>query len=151
MNRIIHISTLLILFSSCAKEEPEEEKIIFADQIIVLVNEHRATNGLSDLELSQQTTTQAQSHSENMADGTTPYSHDGFNERFDILVEQINVVAMGENVAYGQTSAEQVMEDWINSEGHRTNIEGDYTHIGVGVAQDENGIYFFTQIFVKIR
>jgi len=41
---------------------------------------------------------------------------------------------LGENIAMGQTTAAQVMDDWMNSPGHRANIlKGGYTHIGVGV------------------
>jgi len=41
---------------------------------------------------------------------------------------------VAENIAMGQTSAQQVMEAWMNSSGHRANIlNGGYTHIGVGV------------------
>jgi len=41
---------------------------------------------------------------------------------------------VGENIAMGQTSAQQVMEAWMNSPGHRANIlNGGYTHIGVGL------------------
>ena len=42
-----------------------------------------------------------------------------------------------ENVAKGQSSAEQVMEAWMNSPGHRANILNcDLTAIGVGEASN---------------
>ena len=41
---------------------------------------------------------------------------------------------VAENIAMGQTSAQQVMEAWMGSAGHRANIlNGAYTHIGVGL------------------
>ncbi|GGD83887.1 hypothetical protein GCM10010911_47630 [Paenibacillus nasutitermitis] len=44
----------------------------------------------------------------------------------------ISFSSAGENIANGQTSAEQVMNDWMNSEGHRANIlNGSYTKIGI--------------------
>ena len=53
----------------------------------------------------------------------------------------------GENIAYGQRSADEVMEAWMNSSGHRANILGkDFAYIGVGVVY-ENGTYYWTQFF----
>jgi uncharacterized protein YkwD len=41
---------------------------------------------------------------------------------------------VGENIAMGYSSPEQVMSGWMSSSGHRANIlNGSYTHIGVGV------------------
>jgi uncharacterized protein YkwD len=39
----------------------------------------------------------------------------------------------GENIAKGQTTAEQVMRDWMNSSGHRANIlSKNFKEIGIG-------------------
>jgi uncharacterized protein YkwD len=44
-------------------------------------------------------------------------------------------VAYGENIARGQTTPEQVMNDWMNSEHHRENIlSKDFREIGVGIS-----------------
>lgn len=49
---------------------------------------------------------------------------------------------LGENIACGQGSVKEVMEDWMQSKGHRENIlNSDYTHIGVGIVQ--NGEVFW--------
>jgi uncharacterized protein YkwD len=37
-----------------------------------------------------------------------------------------------ENIAEGQSSAEDVMQTWLASPGHCGNIMGDYAHIGIG-------------------
>lgn len=43
----------------------------------------------------------------------------------------------GENIAQGQTSADEVMDDWMNSPGHRRNIlDCSFRTLGVGEAQD---------------
>jgi uncharacterized protein YkwD len=50
-----------------------------------------------------------------------------------------------ENIAQGQRSAEQVMQSWMQSKGHRDNILNcDYNTIGVAV--DTNG-WYWTQDF----
>lgn len=43
---------------------------------------------------------------------------------------------IGENIAEGQNTAEQVVEDWLNSPAHRENmLAGKYTHLGIGFAR----------------
>ena len=39
---------------------------------------------------------------------------------------------LGENIAWGYRSPSSVMQGWMESAGHRSNILGDYTEIGVG-------------------
>ncbi len=57
--------------------------------------------------------------------------------------------AAGENIAYGQRSAEQVMEGWMNSSGHRANIlNAQYTAIGVGVYRSASGTLHWVQLFI---
>ena len=54
----------------------------------------------------------------------------------------------GENIAYGQRSAEEVVTAWMNSEGHRANILGDYDYIGIGV-YEKGGVIYWSQFFSK--
>ncbi|MHA3685224.1 CAP domain-containing protein [Leucobacter sp. HY1908] len=55
---------------------------------------------------------------------------------------------VGENVAYGYSSAAAVMEGWRTSSGHYANIiQTQYTHIGVGVAYSTGGVPYYTQVF----
>ena len=45
--------------------------------------------------------------------------------------------ALGENLAKGQLTAEEVVRDWMGSEGHRRNIlQPSFTEIGVGIFRD---------------
>lgn len=51
---------------------------------------------------------------------------------------------LGENIAYGQRSVQQVMDSWMNSSGHRRNIMNKkFTHVGFGVARQEDGTMFW--------
>lgn len=53
----------------------------------------------------------------------------------------------GENIAWGQRTPEQVMNGWMNSEGHRANIlNKNYKNIGVGFYQ-ENDVNYWVQLF----
>ncbi|TPW78472.1 cellulase family glycosylhydrolase [Schumannella sp. 10F1B-5-1] len=51
-----------------------------------------------------------------------------------------------ENVAYGYRYTE-VTTAWKNSPGHYKNIVGDYTDIGIGIAESANGTLYYTQNF----
>jgi hypothetical protein len=54
----------------------------------------------------------------------------------------------GENIAYGYSTPEAVMQGWLNSPGHRANIEnGSYRSIGVGAAVGSNGRVYWAQAF----
>jgi uncharacterized YkwD family protein len=57
--------------------------------------------------------------------------------------------ASGENVAAGYTSSTSVMDGWMNSEGHRSNIlSKSFTHIGVGYHSGDKGYrQYWTQLF----
>jgi uncharacterized protein YkwD len=119
--------------------------------IVELVNQHRATLGLNPLTISNVVAEQSTIHSMNMAKGKTRFSHDGFDKRVDAIIKQIGGVGFAENVAFGQTTAESVVDGWLNSPGHRKNIEGDFTHIGVGIAQAKDRSIYYTQIFAKFQ
>ena len=56
---------------------------------------------------------------------------------------------MGENIAAGQQTVEEVMTCWMDSPGHRKNILANYTHIGAGIATGRNGKKFWCIDFGK--
>ncbi|KAJ49179.1 putative YkwD family protein/spore coat assembly protein SafA [Clostridium tetanomorphum] len=58
--------------------------------------------------------------------------------------------AAGENIAMGQRTPVEVVNAWMNSPGHRSNIlSPNFTQIGVGLAKNKNGICYWTQMFIK--
>lgn len=55
--------------------------------------------------------------------------------------------AAGENIAMGQKTPQQVMEGWMNSDGHRQNILSDnFGRLGVGYYV-ANGRAYWVQMF----
>lgn len=57
---------------------------------------------------------------------------------------------IGENVAYGYSSPEAVVNGWVKSPGHYQNLSNaDYTEIGVGITQDAKGRVFWVQVFAR--
>ena len=56
--------------------------------------------------------------------------------------------AWAENIAAGQPDAASVVQGWMSSAGHRTNIlNPGYTDIGVGLAYSASGVPYWTQDF----
>ena len=54
---------------------------------------------------------------------------------------------VGENVATGQSTSEQVVAEWLDSPRHCANImDGDFTEMGVAVASNAGGV-FWAQVF----
>jgi uncharacterized protein YkwD len=61
---------------------------------------------------------------------------------------------VGENIAWSDTSlpAEKIMKGWMDSEPHRKNIlNPDFTEIGIGVARNDQGETYYTQVFATPR
>lgn len=120
--------------------------------ILVNVNAYRRTKGLGALQMANAATQQAYNHSKNMATGRTAFGHDGFNARIDAIKATMGSLSgWAENVAFGNLSAKGVVDVWLNSPGHRKNIEGNYNLTGIGVYKDRQGTFYFTQIFLKIN
>ena len=57
---------------------------------------------------------------------------------------------VGENVAFGQASASRVLDSWMHSRGHRTNILNDsFTEMGAVYAVDRTGRPYYVQVFAR--
>jgi uncharacterized protein YkwD len=55
---------------------------------------------------------------------------------------------VGENVAFGQVNAAKVLDSWMHSRGHRTNIlNSTFTEMGAGYAVDRTGRPYYVQVF----
>ena len=119
----------------------------FAQEILVEVNKHRESIGLSQLAYNNDSKVKAIEHSKYMAT-KNQISHDNFFQRSDYLKAK-GAARVSENVAYGYRSPKEVVSAWLKSESHKEAIEGDFTHSGLSVVKNEKGIAFFTQIFIK--
>lgn len=120
------------------------------ESILRYINDYRRSKGLSALQPLDVATQQASLHSKNMATGKTGFGHAGFEKRVQVIQKTIGgSSAAAENVATGQLSAKEVVKGWINSPGHKRNIEGNYTLTGIGNYKDREGNIYFTQIFIR--
>lgn len=132
---------------------PEIDGIKALEQEVVnLVNQERAKNGLKPLSANWELSRVARYKSQDMIDRNY-FAHESptYGTPFQMMKAfGIRYTAAGENIAYGQRTPQAVMTAWMNSPGHRANIlNANYTQIGVGVAQKANGTYYWTQMFIK--
>ncbi len=114
------------------------------------INDYRLSKGLAPLELDNRIVDQCRKHSDDMAKGSVPFGHEGYDQR--MKATGVKHEASSENVAYNQgmeDPATDAVKGWIASKGHRQNIEGNYNLTGMGVVKNKSGEYYFTQIFLK--
>ncbi|HEY6978959.1 MAG TPA: CAP domain-containing protein [Chitinophagaceae bacterium] len=151
---------LISSFSSCAQkavhpaisyDNSHDIDIREMDKsILYYINQHRTSIGLPQLQMVSEASVQATKHSVEMASRTTAFGHDGYDERMDNIAKKIGPVhASAENVAYGKLTAKEVVDLWLNSPGHKKNIEGNYALTGIGIAKDADGVVFYTEIFLR--
>lgn len=124
----------------------------WTEEFMELVNNHRRSIGLRSLIHDDEVGLIAIKHSQNMASGTVAFGHTGFSVR---CAEARDALGGGnlcaENVAAGQTSPQSAFNSWMNSSGHRANIEQSrVTHTGFGYAKSSSGKYYWTQIFIEL-
>lgn len=122
------------------------------DEVVRLINAERSKNGLQTLSYNWEAARVARIKSQDMINNNY-FSHTSpiYGSPFKMLESYgLRFSAAAENIAYGQRSAQEVVNSWMNSPGHRANIlSRSYTHTGVGVAKKANGTLYFTQVFLK--
>lgn len=132
---------------------PQNPAAVSAAEVAILTNRERSEKDIPVLQRNSLLDQAAQMKAQDMAangyyahvspDGTTPMHWVG-KAGYKYLI-------IGENLVVNRTDAEQVVDAFMGSPGHRANIlRSDFTEVGIGVA---NGIYkgkdatFTVQIF----
>jgi hypothetical protein len=106
-------------------------------------NAARASAGLPALKRNVAMDAVAQAWAQKMAAAGT-MSH---NPSYSVQIPS-GWTRASENVAYGYKS-NAVVTGWLNSAGHRANIMGDVTDIGIGYFVDSKGVAWSVQNFAK--
>jgi uncharacterized YkwD family protein/spore coat assembly protein SafA len=122
------------------------------NEVVRLVNAERAKHGLQPLSINWELARVARYKSQDMANkGYFSHTSPTYGSPFRMMEDfGIRFSAAGENIAYGQRTPQEVMRDWMNSPGHRSNIlNGTYNQIGVGLGKNSRGVLYWTQMFIK--
>ena len=129
---------------------PQEDSSVlaFENEVIRLVNEQRAKNGLKALAANWELSRVARYKSQDMVDNRY-FSHT--SPTYGTPSQMIKAFGLtyrtaGENIAYGQRTPQAVVSAWMDSSGHRANIlNASYTQIGVGYVSSG---HYWTQMFI---
>jgi uncharacterized protein YkwD len=140
------IRPFIVKSGNTTKElDPESAR----DALIEEHNRIRKEHKLSTLTPSKRLQTAAEMHARDMARRST-MTHEGsdgsrIGDR--AKAQHYDYRRVGENIAKGRFTIEQVMTGWINSEVHRNNILGSFSQIGAAIAFDEGGTPYWCITF----
>jgi uncharacterized protein YkwD len=139
-----------VLCSTPARSAEPTSRVVAT--VVDLTNVERTQHQRQPLRANAQLMRAAQMHAEQMARArqmahvlpNAPYP----DAEDRLAAAEYRWQTYGENVASGQTSAAQVLNDWMHSRGHRTNIlNPNFTEMGAGYAVDRDGRPYHVQVF----
>ena len=165
MKTILLRSLLLVsvIFAMGSFSSDENEEIYTAEVALVheydyneveielaqQINDYRISIGLNALQTINHISYKSSEHNEYMIEHKV-VNHDYFEERSNNIIQVLGAVKVNENVAYNYTTPAGVLHAWLASPGHKSNIEGDFTHFGISVSEDpQTGKKYYTNIFIK--
>lgn len=154
---------LFVTMNSCSADTAEATNSSATTQTLVenytyndseigtmkLINDYRVSIGLNALERVNHISFKCQEHNNYMM-ANNVVDHSDFTARSNNIMSVLGAKKIGENVAYNYKTSEAAVKAWLESPGHKQNIEGDFTHFGLSVTTDANGKKYYTNIFVKI-
>jgi uncharacterized YkwD family protein len=121
----------------------------YEQKVVDLTNQERAKNGLATLKVDTALSKVAREKSLDMSkNGYFSHTSPTYGSPFDMMKQfGISYQYAGENIAMGQRTPEEVVQAWMNSEGHRKNIlSANFNYIGVGYVESGN---YWTQMFIS--
>lgn len=137
MGRILK-AIAFVLVIGCARADDGTLKTLLEEH-----NRERVQRGIEPLSMDESLCEYARIHAEKMAEkGLLAHSS---MSRLSASAGNGNV---GENIAWGQNSEEEVCGSWMRSPGHRANILSKrYKRVGFGVKKDERGRKYWCAVF----
>lgn len=123
-----------------------------ADELEVfnLINQQRASNGLSALKIDNEVQRVARIKAQDMVNNNY-FSHTSptYGSPFDMLKSfKVSYNTAGENIA-GNSSNSAAVTAWMNSSGHRANIlNSSFNYTGIGVVSGSKYGKIYVQMFI---
>lgn len=147
----------LALFASCAKKTITNKEMINEKDLIhekefsecqnlllELHNKQRRSKNLNELNLDKNLCEYAQKHAKKMADRKYLY-HSSMNY---LMEANESSTIVGENIAWAQEDEVSVVDAWMNSSGHRSNILGKkFKKVGFASEKDSKGNNYWCAVF----
>lgn len=117
-------------------------------ELMRIINGYRLSGGLLPLQPIDYLSVKSQEHNNYMIRNNV-VNHDNFEQRAEAIKRVLAARTVGENIAFNFSTPQAVLNAWLQSTGHRQNLEGDYTHFGLSVTADASGKKYYTNIFIK--
>lgn len=118
-----------------------------ATKIVKLTNKDRAKHKVKAVKQNKCLKSYAQRQAKRQAAKKKMY-----HQNLMPALKKCKMNTVGENVAFGFTTAKSVEKGWMNSPGHRANILNKrYNRIGTGVAKGKDGYYYYATVFGRAR
>lgn len=140
---VLSLAAVLMLSTTSADAATDSQQ---ESRYLTLMNEHRVRNGLAPLQLDAAMSNQSRDWSRSMA-SNQQLAHDP-NYPQTTCEPVTGWEACAENVGRGY-DMDSLAQAFLNSAGHRHNIEGNYNRVGIGVKQDPNGQIWITVRFLR--
>ena len=149
------------LSDSEAKAAAKANKTAYASQaaeVVNLINEYRTANGLAKLTVNDTLSTAAMHRAAEsayadwnmtaMEGGAKRHIRPNFTKASTIASEYGIGGNFGENFGRWQASPSEIIAQWKSSSSHNALLlSGSYTKVGIGVAQDSYGDYYWVALF----
>ncbi|MFC4818060.1 MULTISPECIES: CAP domain-containing protein [unclassified Flavobacterium] len=161
LSQVLLVTLLSISFVSCSKEEiasdqnnnntPTNVTYTYSQdelELMNIINDYRVSIGKNRLEKVDFISVKSEEHDLYMI-SKGGISHDYFQDRYEALVKNLGAVNVSENLAYNYSTPQGVFNAWLNSAGHKANIEGDFSHFGIAIRTNSEGKKFYTNLFMK--
>ena len=163
---VVIVATL----ASCATQPQPNKLLVSAStspqsslsaQVFEEVNAYRKAHGASALQRHAGLDRLAQGHCEYLREHRGTFklygknvSHFGFDGRTLAARERYQMQNVSENVVAanytGNSTARVLVKLWEGSKGHESNMRQSWSHSGIGVVKDSDGMVFVTQIFATV-
>ena len=154
----IKVATLSDSEAKAAAKANKTAYASLASEVVNLINEYRTANGLAKLSVNDTLSTAAMHRAAEsayadwnmtaMEGGAKRHIRPNFTKASTIASEYGIGGNFGENFGRWQASPSEIIAQWKSSSSHNALLlSGSYTKVGIGVAQDSYGDYYWVALF----
>ncbi len=132
-----------------AEEKPNSPADPVVERLLELHNQRRSEQKLPPLSIAEKLNEAARIQAQYMVESgnLTHQGPNGSNAADRVRRLKYPFQNIGENVAFGQETAENAMQSWMESNEHRENILGHYEEMGAARLKDEEGRAYWCVVF----
>lgn len=149
---LLLLAVILLFSETSAVQVQARSPVSFCSEqeweLLKMVNKERLNKGFAPLGILGSLQTVSDLRAVELSKDFSHTRPDG-SDCFSLL-QGLSYNSAGENIATGYPSAQEVMEGWMNSPGHKANIlNSRFTHIGIGYyGIADMGSYYWSQVFI---